>query len=148
MFHYLKWLPGIWLLMLQVLLWTTDIQEGPVDIRINFLCWFCHCGMSDSHHWVQNNFAFILYLFVFSVLWSLVSIAVLNGLIPTKAPISIFGDFHSGCFTYSFCAFHLSCSDRRRLVNVHTRTKNVWFKTFIERTQCFGCRYFSSSLNP
>ncbi|HNP98233.1 MAG TPA: hypothetical protein PKK99_04225, partial [Bacteroidia bacterium] len=81
-------LTGIWLLHVAGLLWTTDIQEGLKDIRIKLPLLILPLVMSGSAPLSTKQFRFILYLFVFSVFsGSLVSIAVLNGLIPTKAPI-------------------------------------------------------------
>jgi len=78
----------LWLLHVLGLAWTQDLQEGLKDIRIKLPLLILPFVLSGSEPLKPGQFRIILVLFIASVFaGSLVAIAVLKGLLPTKAPI-------------------------------------------------------------
>ena len=81
-------LATLWLLHVIGLAWTQDLQEGLKDIRIKLPLLILPFVLSGSEPLKPGQFRIILVLFITSVFaGSLVAIAVLKGLLPTKAPI-------------------------------------------------------------
>lgn len=79
---------SIWILHVIGLFWTQDLAEGIKDVRIKLPLLILPLVLAGSDPFTPKQFRAVLYLFLFSVFsGSMVSMAVLNELIPAKAPI-------------------------------------------------------------